>query len=76
MEGWFAQTPLLDALGGVIAIGILIYMLVVITRNVDDDLPRAELAREADHSTTHRRHIRNQNDITIRSFSLLDRSHR
>jgi len=49
MEGWFAQTPLLDALGGVIAIGILIYMLVVITRNVDNDLPRAELAREADH---------------------------
>ncbi len=49
MEGWFAQTPLLDVLGGVIAIGILIYMLVVITRNVDNDLPRAELAREADH---------------------------
>jgi len=49
MEGWFAQTPLLDVLGGVIAIGILIYMLVAITRNVDDDLPRAELAREADH---------------------------
>jgi hypothetical protein len=49
MEGWFAQTPLLDVLGGVIAIGILIYMLVAITRNVDNDLPRAELAREADH---------------------------
>ena len=49
MEGWFAQTPLLDALGGVIAIGILIYMLVAITRNVDNDLPRAELARGADH---------------------------
>lgn len=49
MEGWFAQTPLLDTLGGVIAIGILIYMLVAITRNVDNDLPRAELAREADH---------------------------
>ena len=49
MEGWFTQTPLLDVLGGVIAIGILIYMLVAITRNVDNDLPRAELARGADH---------------------------
>ncbi len=49
MEGWFAQAPLLDVLGGVIAIGILIYMLAAITRNVDNDLPRAELAREADH---------------------------
>jgi hypothetical protein len=34
MDEWFAQNPLMGALGGVIALGILIYMLVIMTRNV------------------------------------------
>ena len=32
MDEWFAQNPLMGALGGVIALGILIYTLVIMTR--------------------------------------------
>jgi hypothetical protein len=48
MDEWFAQNPLMGALGGVIALGILIYMLVIMTRNVGEDLPREPLEREVD----------------------------
>jgi hypothetical protein len=48
MDEWFAQNPLMGALGGVIALGILIYMLVIMTRNPGEDLPREPLEREVD----------------------------
>ena len=50
MNEWFAQNPLMGALGGVIALGILIYMLVIMTRNVGEDLPRKSNGREIDPS--------------------------
>ena len=48
MDEWFAQNPLMGALGGVIALGILIYMLVIMTRNVGEDIPREPLEGEVD----------------------------
>jgi len=46
MDEWFAQNPLMGALGGLIALGILIYMLVIMTRNVGEDLPSKSNGRE------------------------------
>ena len=50
MDEWFAQNPLMGALGGVITLGILVYMLVIMTRNVGEDLPRKSNGREVDPS--------------------------
>jgi hypothetical protein len=46
MDGWFAQTPLLGIAGGLIAIGIVIYTLVLITRNIDEEPGADEKSRE------------------------------
>jgi len=46
MDGWFAQTPLLGIAGGLIAIGIVIYTLALITRNIDDEPSDDEKSRE------------------------------
>ena len=48
MDEWFAQNPLMGALGGVIALGILIYMMVIMTRNPGQVLPREPLEGEVD----------------------------
>ena len=50
MAGWIVQIPLMGALGGVIALGILIYMLVIMTRNVGEDSPRKSNGSEVDPS--------------------------
>lgn len=48
MDHWFAQNPFMGALGGITALGLLIYMLVIMTRNVGEDIPREPLEREVD----------------------------
>jgi hypothetical protein len=50
MDEWFAQNPLMGALGRVIALGILIYMLAIMMRNVGEYLPRKSNGREVDSS--------------------------
>jgi hypothetical protein len=48
MDHWLAQNPFMGALGGITALGLLIYMLVIMTRNVKEDLPREPLEAEVD----------------------------
>ena len=48
MDEWFAQNPLMGALGGVIALGILIYMMRIMTCNPGQVLPREPLEGEVD----------------------------